>query len=318
MLPKSTPSLLPLLILVVAGCTQEPETGTGQAIGGGRAAVFVGTLQSALISEASGLAYSRREPDRLWVVNDGVDGKDPYGQGTRLHAITSDGTDLGFILVQDVENRDWEDLASFRYQGVPYLLIGDIGDNGGIRDHLTLYVVPEPEGVELGVVSPAWTLRFTYPDGPHDTEAVAVDAAAERILVLTKRTIPPQLHELPLRPAADAGVLQTRRVLDIATLPQRGDAALQGLAAAIPYHWQPVGMDIAADGSAMVILTYADVYYYARAPGESWGDALSRAPRAAGMPLVPLAEGVAFDDRGDSIFVTAEGRNAPLLRFDHP
>lgn len=295
-----------VLAALAAACSRETPPAAPSGAGYVRAAV-AGTLQSPAIVEASGLAHSRRRQDLLWVINDG--GEEPV-----LHAVTPDGEALGAVRVAGAENRDWEDLAAFSYEGSSWLLVADIGDNGGIRDHLTLYVVPEPDPAD-GEVAPAWTVRYTYPDGPHNSEAVAVDGEAGRIYVLTKRTEPTELHALPLRPAASAGVLTSTLVRGVDTLPGREEAAGL-LAAAVPYHWQPTGMDIAADGSAVVILTYADVYYYPRRPDETWADALAREPLPLGMPLVPIAEAVAFDGRGRSLFITAEGRHAPLLRFD--
>ncbi|HZX21926.1 MAG TPA: hypothetical protein VFF18_00200 [Woeseiaceae bacterium] len=295
-----------VLAALVAACSRETPSAPPSGAGYVRAAV-AGTLQSPAIVEASGLAHSRRRQNLLWVINDG--GEEPL-----LHAVTPEGEALGAVRVAGAENRDWEDLAAFSYEGSSWLLVADIGDNGGIRDHLTLYVVPEPEPAD-GEVAPAWTVRYTYPDGPHDAEAVAVDGEAGHIYVLTKRTEPAELHTLPLRPAASAGVLISTLVTGLDSLPAREEAAGL-LAAAVPYHWQPTGMDMAADGSAVAVLTYADVYYYPRRQAETWADALAREPLPLGMPLVPIAEAVAFDERGRSLFITAEGRHAPLLRFD--
>jgi len=295
-----------VLAALVAACSRETPSAPPSGAGYVRAAV-AGTLQSPAIVEASGLAHSRRRQNLLWVINDG--GEEPL-----LHAVTPEGEALGAVRVAGAENRDWEDLAAFSYEGSSWLLVADIGDNGGIRDHLTLYVVPEPEPAD-GEVAPAWTVRYTYPDGPHDAEAVAVDGEAGHIYVLTKRTEPAELHTLPLRPAASAGVLISTLVTGLDSLPAREEAAGL-LAAAVPYHWQPTGMDMAADGGAVAVLTYADVYYYPRRQAETWADALAREPLPLGMPLVPIAEAVAFDERGRSLFITAEGRHAPLLRFD--
>ena len=307
MLPAALRPAAVCAIAALAACGGEAPSGPDARGGYVRAAV-AGTLQSPAIVEASGLAHSRRQPETLWVINDG-------GEGPLLHAVSPDGDALGMVRVTGAENRDWEDLAAFSYEGSPWLLVADVGDNGGIRDYLTLYVVPEPDPADGGEVTPAWRIRYTYPDGPHDTEAVAVDAAAGSIYVLTKRTEPAELHRLPLRPANANEILTSTFVAGVDSLPGRDEAGGL-LAAAVPYHWQPTGMDIAADGSAIVILTYADVYYYSRQPAETWPAALARAPRPLGMPVVPVAEAVAFDERGRSLFITAEGRHAPLFRFD--
>ncbi|MEJ2603684.1 MAG: hypothetical protein P8172_10370 [Gammaproteobacteria bacterium] len=310
MLPRvPRPPIVTLVaVVLLAACRGESEPpGIAAADGYTRAAV-TGALKSPAIVEASGLAASGRTPGMLWVVNDG-------GQPPVLHAVSETGEELAAVRLDEAENRDWEDLAGYTRDGRSWLLIADIGDNAGVRPHVTLYVLPEPAATDGGMVSPTRTIRYAYPDGPQDAEAVAVDARAGVVYVLTKRTEPPRLYAVPLHPPADIDLVVADKIMDVASLPAR-DAAVGLLASAIPFHWQPTGMDFASDDSAVVVLTYADVYYYPRRPGESPADVLSRKPRALGMPLVPVAEGIAFDDAGQSIYVTAEGRHAPLLRFD--
>ena len=90
-----------------------------------RTSTVVGTLENNEIDEASGLARSQVDPDVLWLVND--DGP------AVLHAIDSSGNMLARVKIADTSNRDWEDLASFTLDGVPYLLLADIGDNAAKR-----------------------------------------------------------------------------------------------------------------------------------------------------------------------------------------
>ena len=48
----------------------------------------------------------------------------------------------------DGENRDWEDLTlipSDSEDGADYLVAGDHGDNSAKRDHIDLYILPEPD-----------------------------------------------------------------------------------------------------------------------------------------------------------------------------
>ena len=155
-------------------------------------------MQAAELVEASGLAVSRRHPDLLWALNDS-------GNKPLLFALDVSGGDLGQVTLVGTKNRDWEDLASFTWRGEPWLLVADVGDNRGQRDRVVLHALPEPQaddqGRFSGEVKPAWSLTFTYPDGPRDCEAVAVDEAAGRILLLSKRRNPPMLYSLPLGPS---------------------------------------------------------------------------------------------------------------------
>ena len=265
-----------------------------------------GRLQNAEIDEASGLAASRRDPDILWVIND--DGP------AVLYAIDTRGAARGVTRVSKAHNRDWEDLASFSLQETPYLLIADIGDNEAKRDNLTLYVIEEPD-LENGNAKIAWQFDFRYPDGPRDAESIAVDAANERILVMSKRDIPAVLYELPLRPANDETVV-ARRIGLMSSLPQPRRQDVVNAPILYNWFWQPSGMDIKADGSAAIVVTYDALYYYPRAAGQKWRVALSQPPYGLGLGKTKNVEAIAFSNDGDAAFVTAEQRHAPLLRVD--
>jgi hypothetical protein len=170
-------------------------------------AVSVGNLANPQINEASGLASSRLYPAVLWVINDG--GNDPM-----LYAVGNDGADLGTFRV------DWEALASFQLQDTAYLLIADVGDNWEQRKTSSLYVVEEPSITKTGLsddtpVKIAWHIRFTYEDGPRDCEAVAVDVAHQRVLLLSKRGLKPVLYELPLLPVEDDVIAVAQRMTTI-------------------------------------------------------------------------------------------------------
>ncbi len=76
----------------------------------------VGRLQSVALKETSGLAISRRSSGNLWAINNS-------GNTPQLHLLRIDGAEVGYATVLGVQNRDWEDLASFTLEGEPYLLI---------------------------------------------------------------------------------------------------------------------------------------------------------------------------------------------------
>ena len=65
----------------------------------------------------------------------------------------------------------------------------------------TLYFVEEPEAEKKDRRKSTGKSTFEYPDGPRDAESAAVDIENERVLVLSKRDIPP----VALRIAAAPG-----------------------------------------------------------------------------------------------------------------
>ena len=272
---------------------------------------LAGTLEDEAIIEASGIARSTRTERLMWVINDG-------GSKPHVHAIDPTGADLGRLNIADGDNVDWEDIASFELDGKPYLLVADIGDNESRRDALTLYVVAEPDLTEddRQRENYAWRIDFRYPDGARDAEAIAVDAQAGKILLLTKRDLPPVLYELPLVPDGD-GILAATRLGAIRSLPRPSRPDVEFAVVTKDWHWQPTGLDIWPDGSSAVILTYRGVYVFERAPGQAWLDALNKAPSyAVGLGSIPNAEAVGFGDEPDTVFVTIENRRAPLIRID--
>jgi hypothetical protein len=286
-------------LLLLAGCA---------ALASNKAFVQTGLVESAQVTEASGITRSTLDSDRFWVVNDG-------GSAPALHAVGVDGREQGVLRLDEASNLDWEAVASFELDGRPWLLVADVGDNNAIRDHSTIYVVEEPaltDGKDA-VASPEWTIVFHWPDGPRDCEAVAVDSGGQRILLLSKRTIPAVLYELPLRPDT-AGVITATRLGAIDALPQPTVRDLERAAPERSWHWQPTAMDIRTDAGAAVILTYRAVYHFERRKGEAWIEALRRPPTIINLEDLREAEAVAFAEDGRSVIVTLEAPSPPLYR----
>jgi hypothetical protein len=261
-------------------------------------------LASPAVNEASGLAVSPTDAGFFWMVNDS-------GGTPEIHLSGTDGTARGSVKIADAKNKDWEDLAAFTLDGKPYLLIADTGDNGSSRKSCNLYIVGEPtlptEAKSLsGEIPIEWQISFTYEDGARDCEAVAVDAKAEKIILVSKRTQPPGVYELPLRPGNDP---VARKIGTTVT-----DSSGFGLG--IPFRNQPTGIDISTDGSMATIVTYFGVFLFKRGAEESWADALAQKPKFLGIHGLAQAESVAFAADGKKIFVISERQNSPIVRFD--
>ena len=300
----STMRSLLCLVPFITGCappTPEPEAPQNLPT-----TVLAGRLENKAIDEASGIARSQRQRGVYWLVNDS--GK------PRLHAVDGHGRKLGQVKLDDAKNVDWEDIASFVLNGIPYLLVADIGDNDNKRRDVTIYVVEEPK-TDQDEAEVAWSFDFSYPNGSRDAEALTVDIDNERILVLTKREIPAVLYELPLRPTTDDR--QRAKPLGVVrSLPQPSRQDVEFAPATKNWYWQPSGMDISADGRAAVILTYRGVFYYRRRADELWIDALQKRPAPISAGDFSKAESVAFSPDGRSVYVTFEDPNAILLRID--
>jgi len=290
-----------LLVAVSApDCAQVPaqtEEKKDAALVYGKPAV-VGTIDTPGLVELSGLAASRIRDHVLWAHNDSLN--EPI-----LYAIGDDGQDLGSLRVEETSYLDWEDIASFELDGRSYLVIGDIGDNKALRPFVSLWFLEEPsivgERIEAGrSARVAWGMHYRYEDGPRDCEALAVDESGRRILLLSKRTDPPVLYELPLvAPEAEHGSMQTARRL-----------------AEVPGLGKPTALDVSPDGTRAVVQTRRAAYVFERAAGQDWKDVFSGNSQRIEAPRMPSIEAVTFDRRGRSLFVTREQRPNPLVRID--
>lgn len=288
-------SLLAALALCVAACAP-PSLPFAR---------LAGLVTDKRLDEISGLAASHVHPDVLWALNDS-------GNGPYLYAIDRHGGVRARYRADKAKNIDWEDLASFELGGRHYLMVADTGDNGGQRRDFVLYVFEEPATLADGTLTPAWTIRARWPDAPRDCEAVAVDAAAGQVLLISKKRKPAELFVLPL---ADphGQPREPRRVGRLSGVPeaspeiQRNDPKLARL---FP---QVTAADISPDRSTLAVLTYGSVLFYRRSPGQDWAAAVAGAPETHDVPLIPQAEALAWSAGGAGLYATGEFNPAPIF-----
>ncbi|MBN2410383.1 hypothetical protein JXQ31_01750 [candidate division KSB1 bacterium] len=275
-------------------------------------AVQAGILENKKLKEASGITCSRIHRDVLWVLNDS-------GNKGRIYAVGTDGSDLGDFKVDDAENRDWEDMASFRLENKPYLLIADTGDNDAVHKKNILYFVPEPDVRKTGnkkkqTVTVAGRMQFSYEDGPRDCEAVAVDIVGKKILLLSKRDSPPVLYELPLNVFPPDTILIAKRLTKVPTIPPPSQEEQQ-LERRFGIHSTWItAMDISPDGQVAVVLTYKDAYMFEF--NTDWTKTFTALPKHIQIPLLVQSESLCFGLDGRTLYLTSEKKSAPLYRFE--
>ena len=236
-----------------------------------------------------------------------------------IFAVSTSGENLGTWKVKNAENEDWEDIASYRQDNKAWLLVADVGDNDAKRPTVQLHVVEEPPRDQLKPdtelrVRPTRTLTVRYEDGPRDCESVAVDPVEGMIYLLTKRDDPPRLYRVPLA-APDTGVQVARFVRKVtAVIGRTSIDTLIKKVVGKKFAW-PTAMDFSADGRAAVVLTYGEPLVFVRKAGESWSDALGRAPLRLPFPNLPQAEAACFSPDGRTIFVASETTRT-FVRYD--
>jgi hypothetical protein len=287
--------ILTALALCVAACAPAPLP----------FARLAGLITSKELDEVSGFAASHAHANVLWTINDS-------GNPARLYAISLRGQELAHFDVEGAKNIDWEDLASFNLDGKHYLLVADIGDNGGMRKSITLYVFEEPTRLANGTLRPTWTIHARWPDGPRDCEAVAVDAAAGKILLISKKRKPPELFMLPL---ANPGTewREPRRIGRLSGVPAADPELQRGNPSMAKLFSQVTAADVSPDGKTLAVLTYGSVLFYRREAGEGWAAAVARDPEAHDVPLIPQAEALAWSAGGGGLYASGEFNPAPIF-----
>jgi hypothetical protein len=278
-------------------------------------AQLVGRMADNRLVECSGMDVSLTAGNFLWAINDG-------GHGSFIYALGLDGRSLGRVAVLGAQNRDWEGLDTFFWQGRPMILIADFGDNKQVHDAHTLYIVEEPRlkgqrYSESAAVDVAWRIVFSYPDSKHDAEGVAVDALEGKVFVLTKRDNPPLLFEVPLKPSSSKTPVVARQVAAVTRIPPPTREDLRqkyGL-----FRSQPTALDFSSDRRHAVVLTYKHAYIFHRSRFESWESAFSQNPMLIPLPLpqdrsdLRQREAICFSPSGKSLFISSEGKGAGLF-----
>lgn len=309
---SKTPFLLPVyFFFCLSACDLQENAGVSDTDTLPVTLVKTGWLDADELNEASGLQASYSYEGDFFVHND--EGK------SRVYVIDSSGNDLGDVRIEPAKNKDWEDITSVPVEGGRWLVAGDIGDNARKRKYITLYFteepVPDKKGRYSGLQTMEHRLDLTYPDGPRDCEAMSYDPVSGQILLLSKRDKPARLYAVDLQTALTESRAELEFLGTIVALrpPTIADRAKWG--GRVDWISQPTGLDIAADGSEAVVITYRSLYRFQRHPDEDWLAAMQRKPTEVVGPPAPQNESVAYTTDGKSIYVTTEKLPAPVFRF---
>ena len=234
------------------------------------------------LPEASGLVVSRADPRRLWAHNDS--GK------PEIFAIDTNGKVTGRVSVSGAALEDWEAMASGPCGSGTCLYIADIGDNNAERSGIVIYRVPEPAKA-AGSVQADEVFRASYPDVPHDAEALLAAPDGTLYIVTKGDTGHVAVYRFP-RDLRGGTILRLERVGD-------------------PLHDRPAedrritDGAISADGEWVVLRTRNALTFY-RASDFLKGD-FRKARTVDLKPLAePQGEAVAFGT-GNTVYVAGEG-----------
>jgi len=270
--------------IIVGGCPAYLPAKTG------------GKLAAAALTEASGLAFSRRSPGVLWSHNDSED-------APNLYTFSEQGAPLGVYTLQSADVRDWEDMAlgPGPKQAQDYLYIGDIGDNNMEYASVRVYRAPEPpvDPRTTGVVASLGgveTFEFTFPGKPRNCETMLVDPVDGDLLLVSKSVDGSSevfYAEAPLK----SGALVASGKLEF------GAGGLT------------TGGSVTAAGDWAIVRTYFAARMWHRPAGTPLHQALAGAGCDVSVPMEMQGEAIGFAAQGLDYYTTSEGNTPPLYRF---
>jgi len=262
-----------------------------------------GWVLHASVTEASGVAASRRNAGVLWVHNDSGGKAEIYGVGTN-------GTHRGTYVLQGAAARDWEDIAIGPGPAADtrYVYVADIGDNGTSRNDYRLYRVPEPAadgGLIVAVtLDGVEAIEIDYPDGSHNAEAMFVDPWTADVYIVTKRGSGESRVFRAAAPLKTSG----SNVMELVTTLRFGSDALPG-------GTEATAADMSPAGDAIAIRTYDSAFLWRRTPGMTVAEALATAPCPIPVTDQGMGEALGFAADGQGYYTVPEGRMVGIYHF---
>jgi hypothetical protein len=266
--------------------------------------VIVGTLQSPILNEISGIAASQMHKGILYIHNDS-------GDKSRFFAITPQGVLKTIYNFRGDKSwpsgvGDCEDIAVGvgPLKGHSYIYLGDIGDNSASRKYITVYRFDE---AALQPGAPEQTIRqrvavnLKYPDGARDAETLMIDSVAKLLYIISKRedSVGVYVTALSFKPD-DTIVLQKK-----CTLYFKGPGK---------FKWITAG-DISPDGQQVLLKSYNKVYYWQRKKNEPIWVTMQREPKQLPYTIEAQGEAICFETDGKNYYTTSEGVRAPIYFY---
>jgi hypothetical protein len=134
------------------------------------------------------------------------------------------------------------------------LFIADTGDNDQVRPDVSIYIVVEPRVGDAGSSVAARTVRYRYPSGPTDAEALAVKPNGDLTIVSKGRSGTINFYNIPA-----ASVTKAMASGEIITATFAGNTGIRPD--------QRIGRLVTAaavspDGMTLAVRTYYEVYFF--------------------------------------------------------
>ena len=259
---------------------------------------ILGKVRSASITEISGIIPYSYEEGYFWVHNDS-------GDKSAFYLIDKEANLKVIVDVKGVKFIDIEEIGRFNINGVPHLVIADMGNNSRNREILSLYVITEPKlntealsvNMEVDIVK---QIRFKYADKRRDAEAFFIDPIDGHLYIFSKRDFKSEIFRVALD-------LQHDEVQELHSLGK------------LPFTFSTAA-DISADGKHILIKNITDIFYWERSANESILQTLSKKYNKIPYKVEPQGEALCFDLNKRYFYTISEralGLEAYLYKYEY-
>ena len=237
------------------------------------------TITDPRLAELSGLVVVG---ERLLALNDG-------GDQVAVHVLDRSCAVID-VRTAPVDPYDPEDLA-LASDGTVW--IADTGDNAVTRSSVALHAIRADGSSAL--------YRLTYPDGPHDAEALLLAPDGTPYLV-TKKVLGASKVYRPVAALVDGATIALEEVASVNLTLTGTPGGPVGRAGQLLI----TGGAVSGDGRLLALRTYTDAYVW-QLSGSDVPAALAAAPIRIPLPDSPQGEAISFAADNRALVVASEG-----------
>jgi hypothetical protein len=265
----------PVALLVLARPAVAEESAAGDAPEG----TVHCTITDPRLAELSGLVVLK---DKMFAVADG---------GDELAVLVLDPScAVTDVRTADVDPYDPEDMA---VSADGTIWVADTGDNAADRPTVALHALRPDGGAAL--------YRLTYPDSPHDAEALIL-APGGTPYIVTKEVLGASQVFRPAAALVDGGTVALEQVASV----NLGLTGTPGGPVGRAGQLMVTGGAVSRDGRLMALRTYTDAYLWPL-DGPDIAAALADDPIRVPLPESPQGEAISFGTDNRGLVIASEG-----------
>lgn len=256
-----------------------------------------GHVTSHKITEASGLAASRKHPGAIYTHND-------HGGAAEIYVINAlTGGKEATLTISGVTSNDWEDIALGKCHPDPNsgfcIYIGDFGNSGkGALNNI--YRVTEPDYLSSQTIHVGSSDKLEFSWNFDDCETLMVDPSANLFIISKVSNGHGTIVQLP-----NSAWGSSSRVSLSSTAVVNIESGSN----------DPVGGDISPNGNEVLVKTHHNIYYWNLHGSNDYLATLQTPGTKLAYKDEPQGEAVCWDATGLGYYTLSEGQDQILYHY---